>query len=883
MTTSTRPSGTVTFVFTDIEGSTRRWEADPQAMRSALAAHDEVLHSAVEGRRGWLFKHTGDGVCAAFSVAGDAIAAAVDAQLRLGLPVRMGIATGEAELRGDDYFGPALNRAARVMAAGHGGQILVAAATAALVSADGLVDLGERRLRDLSGAEHLFHVAGEGLRVEFPPLRTLDATPGNLPLQSTSFVGRQVEVAELCEFVRAHRLVTLTGVGGVGKTRLAVQVAAELAAEFPDGVWMIELAPVGDPASVPDVAATTWGVTAQAGLSVTASVVRALSGRRLLILLDNCEHLLDAAADLVEAVLAGTDSVSVVATSREGLRVGAEQLWPVPSLDVAGRANSAAVSLFAERARSVNPAFELNDDAAITAVVEICERLDGIALAIELAAARMVSMSPAEVRDRLKDRFRLLSGSRRGLERHQTLRHAVGWSFDLLENDERTALERCAVFAGGFDLAAASALNDGLDEYRVLDVLDSLVRKSLVTVEQAGGRTRYGMLETIRQYGEDQLAASGTIAQVRDCHAAYFAMQAVAYGELWDGPDQRVALDWVDAELANLRAGFRWASDGGDLAVAAAIAAHAALLGVGIAQFEAIGWAEELLPAATTAELAQLPRLYTAASLCYCVGRSDDGVAYARTAVNLATDARYDPYPHALSTFWEAMAHMYAGRAEQALAIFTGLAARSGPAHVYGCCGRTHALGVLHRHEEAAAIAEETLAAARAHANPFFVAAALYTHGLAYTRTDPARALDSYQQGLVYAREHHIRVLETVLARQAAHLAALHGDLNRALTLHDEVIDSFHHAGALTDLGLALLSLASTFRRLERPETAATLYGSATQLTTTPGSHLPTQLRAALGDDAFERCTAAGAAMEPAGAARYARHEIQRARHELSW
>ena len=312
------------------EGSTRRWEADPEEMRRALAAHDEVLRSAIEMRGGWLFKHTGDGVCAAFSVAEDAVATAVDAQGRLGLPVRMGIATGGAELRGDDYFGPALNRAARVVAAGHGGQILVAAATAALVSAQGLVDLGERRLRDLSGAEHLFQVRAEGLRVEFPPLRTLDATPGNLPVQSTSFVGRHVEVKELCELIRAHRMVTLTGVGGVGKTRLAVQVAAESTGEFPDGVWLVELAPVGDPAAVPDVVATTLGVTAQAGESVTAAVTQALSGRRLLLVLDNCEHVLNAAADLVEAILARASMVAVVATSREGLGVAAERLsiWP---------------------------------------------------------------------------------------------------------------------------------------------------------------------------------------------------------------------------------------------------------------------------------------------------------------------------------------------------------------------------------------------------------------------------------------------------------------------------------------------------------------------------------------------------------------------------
>jgi predicted ATPase len=496
----------VTFVFTDIEGSTRRWERDPEAMRTALLAHDEVLGSTVDAHGGWLFKHTGDGVCAVFVSARAAVEAAVDAQCRLELPVRMGVATGEAECRGEDYFGPVLNRTARVMAAGHGGQILAAASTAAVVSGVDLIDRGQHRLRDLSGVEHLYQVRAAGLRVEFAPLRTLDAVPGNLPVQVTSFVGRDDEVKKLIEQVRAHRLVTLTGVGGVGKTRLAVQ----LAGEFSDGVWLVELAPVGDPA-VPDVVATALGVTPQAGLTVSDSIAQALSGRRLLIVLDNCEHVLGAAGDVVETILTRTATVTVMATSREGLRLPAEQLWPVPSLDIAGGANSAAVELFVERAHAVKPDFAPGVGADSEAVAEICRRVDGIALAIELAAARMVSMSPQDVRDRLGDRFRLLSGSRRGLERHQTLRNTVQWSYDLLDDGERAVLGCCSVFADGFDLAAAAHLCDGLDEYTVLDRLDSLVRKSLVTSEQVGSHARYAMLETIRQFAEEQLAATGSI------------------------------------------------------------------------------------------------------------------------------------------------------------------------------------------------------------------------------------------------------------------------------------------------------------------------------------------------------------------------------------
>ena len=632
------PSGVVTFLFTDIESSTLRWEADPDAMRVALADHDAVLRSAIEAHDGRIFKHTGDGVCAAFTSARHAVEAAVEAQLRLALPVRMGVATGEVEAQGADYFDPTLNRTARVMAAGHGGQILVAASTVELLDGIDLIDLGWRQLRDLSEALQIFQVRSEGLRTVFPPLKTVDTVPGNLPAQTTSFIGREAEVAELGALVQAHRLVTLTGVGGVGKTRLAVQVAAELTSKFADGVWFVELAPVGDPVALPNVVATALGVTAQAGMTVTESMAVALSGRRLLIVLDNCEHVLDAAAELVETILMRTATVNIIATSREALRVGAENSWPVPSLDVRAGVASAAVSLFVERARAARNDFTLDEVDEVDAVTEICRRLDGIALGIELAAARMVSMSPQEVRDRLDDRFRLLSGGRRGLERHQTLRHAVQWSYDLLTEDERGVLRCCSVFADGFDLAAISAVYESDDEYAMLDLMDSLVRKSLVTVEQAHGQTRYGMLETIRQFAEDQLVTMATIIEVRDRHAHFFARETMTHWQIWDGPRQRESLDWVAAELANLRAAFRWATDQGDLRVATVIAAHAAIMSWPLQRFEPVGWAEEILEAVVEADLPQLPRLYIAASLCLYGGRPDVGVAYAEAAARLELD-----------------------------------------------------------------------------------------------------------------------------------------------------------------------------------------------------------------------------------------------------
>src|SRR5712672_1330728 len=368
--TAAAPSGVVTFLFTDIEGSTRRWESDAESMRAALLAHDEVLRTAIGAHEGFLFSHTGDGVVAAFNSPKSAVDAAVAAQRALELPVRMGLATGEAELRDGDYFGAVLNRAARVMAAGHGGQILVADSTAGLLTGVDLQDLGPRRLRDVPIPVGVFQVRSAGLRMEFPPLRALDTTPGNLRPATTSLIGRASEVEAINTAVRSHRLVTLTGVGGVGKTRLAMEVARQLADEFPDGVWVFELAAVTDPASVPDAVAAVLGITQQPGKTVSESVAAALEGRSRLLVFDNCEHVLAAAADLIDAILAHSATVRILATSREGLGVLDEQVRPVRSLDAAAGIDSAAVRLFVERAQGIAPGSMVDGDEA-GAVTEI--------------------------------------------------------------------------------------------------------------------------------------------------------------------------------------------------------------------------------------------------------------------------------------------------------------------------------------------------------------------------------------------------------------------------------------------------------------------------------------------------------------------------------
>ena len=772
----------MTFLFTDVEGSTRRWETDADAMKVALAAHDDVLRAAIETHGGWLFKHTGDGVCAAFASPRSAVDAAVTAQRALELPVRMGLATGEAELRGADYFGAVLNRAARVMAAGHGGQILLADSTAGLLTGVDLLDLGPRRLRDLPTAVGVFQVRASGLRTDFPPLRTLDTTPGNLRPAPSSFIGRESELDAVTTELKSHRLVTLTGVGGVGKTRLAIEVAARLADEFPDGVWLFELAPVGDPAAVPDAVAAMLGITQQPGKSVSESVATALDGRVRLLVIDNCEHVLDAAADLIEAILAHSATVKILATSREGLGVADEQLWPVPSLDVSAGIDSAAAALFLERARTVGPSFSSATPDDASAVVEICRRLDGIPLAIELAASRMVSMTAREVRDRLDHRFRLLTGARRGQERHQTLRHAVAWSYDLLDDAEKQLLNRCSVFAGGFDLQSACAIaaSGDVDEYAILDLLDALVRKSLLVADRSTGQTRFSMLETIRQFAEEQLALSGGADQARAAHAAYFADCATDMLTLWDGPRQRETYIWFTTEFANLRAAFRWSAANGDLDSAATLATHATSLGVWLEQYEPVAWAEELIEPARAVNHRRLLQLYVVAAQCYAAGRIDDAFDYLEASQKLTGSADFDPDLHESQTS-SGIAYMAAGRPQRWVEVCREAIARGpGPRTITRAC-LVMAFNFLGDADGAKPASAGLLAAAAATTNPTTACFAFFAHGIAHLDSDPAVFYNSARRALAIAQDCGNRQMEAAIAVMLSLLASTRDDPSDSL------------------------------------------------------------------------------------------------------
>ena len=880
------PSGLATFLFTDIEGSTRRWEADPEVMRAALADHDEVVRTAIEAHGGRVFKHTGDGVCAVFTSPRAAVEAAVAAQQALELPVRMGISTGEAELRGTDYFGAVLNRAARVMAAGHGGQVLLDGQTAGLLRGVDLIDLGPRRLRDITDPVQVFQVSVPGLRTEFPPLATQDPASGNLRVPTTSLIGREKELDEVAAALKAHQVVTLTGVGGVGKTRLALEVAGRLHDEFPDGVWVFELAPVADPAAVPDAVAGVLGVFQQPGKSVSESVAAALEGRVRLLVFDNCEHVRDAAADLVEAILAHSATVKIVATSREGLGVADEQLWLVPSLDVGAGIDSAAVTLFVERAHSVASRFSVATPDEAAAVVEICRRLDGIPLAIELAASRMASMTASEVRDRLDQRLRLLVGSRRALERHHTLRHAVAWSYDLLDEPEKGLLDRCSVFAGGFDLHSACAVagSEDLDEYATLDLLDALVRKSLLVADRSAGRTRFAMLETIRQFAEEQLVAGGEASEIRAAHSRYFAGREADILALWDSPRQRDAHDWFSIELANLRAAFRWAADHGDLDVAATLATYAGLLGVwGVQALEPIAWAEELIEPARVADHPRLAFLYAIASLCYTTGRIEAAVGYS-DAGQIVLGRNREALPYGSEAMLGAV-YLAIGQPERLAEWCRAQLARRRDTPVHIRAWLVAALAVAGSGGEAMDSADGLIKAAEATGNPSMLAFALTAYGAAFRDADPVGALHALGRGLVIAQDSGNRSRASVLATTLALVEAEQGDTVSAFDHLTLAIRNFHDSGDTTTIRVPLAVLAALFDRLGRYEPAATIAGFALNRMapaafpeiTTANTHL----RDVLGEATYESLARKGETMTTAEMVTYAYDQIDQARTEL--
>lgn len=606
------PTGVVTFLFTDVEGSTRLWEQHPEAMGQAMRRHDELIEAAVASNGGVVVRPRGEGDSrfVVFPRASDAVTAGRDIQQALSAEawptpqpprVRIALHTGEADVRAGDYYGSEVNRGARLRAIAYGGQTLLSQATYALVrdalpAQVTLRDLGEHRLKDLQRPEHVFELDVVGLLADFPALKSVDAFPNNLPIQLTSFVGRERERAEIKPLLAKTHLLTLTGSGGTGKTRLSLQVAADVLESFADGVWFVEFAPLSDPALVPQTVATALHVREQPGRPVLDALIDYLQTKNLLLILDNCEHLIAACAQVADALLRACANLKIVASSREGLGISGEVTYHVPSLSIADLREAASfeairqndcVRLFAERATAAQASFRLTAENA-PSIAQICTRLDGIPLAVELAAARVKLFKPEQIAARLDDRFRLLTdGSRTALPRQRTLRALIDWSYDLLSESEQILFKRLSVFVDGWSFEAAEAVcaappKDGttgrghpeqsasqskdppssfvLPPSDVLDLLAQLVNKSLVTTEERADGMRYRMLETIRQYAQEKLSESGEEERVRDRHLDYFVEFAETAGSELRGSEQATWLQQLDNDYDNIRAALEWAS-----------------------------------------------------------------------------------------------------------------------------------------------------------------------------------------------------------------------------------------------------------------------------------------------------------------------------------
>jgi len=831
-------------LFTDVEGSTRRWQEDEEGMRAALARHDKIVRSAIEDAGGVVFSTMGDGMAAAFANASGALNAALDAQDALAevLPVRMGLHTGEAELRDGDYFGTAVNRCARLMAVAHGGQVVCSEVTAELVrdaQPTALVDLGEHRLRDLDRPLRVFQV-GEG---RFPALRSLDAFPGNLPLQLSSFVGRERDLARVGAALADGRVVTLTGVGGVGKTRLALQAAAEVLPRFSDGAWLVELAPVRDPAAVPAAMGAVFDVVRRGGQTLVEALVEFLRSKQLLVVMDNCEHVLEPAAELVETLERACPQMTVLATSREGLGIDGERMLAVPSLaspraDASHEAvaEAAAVRLFIERARAVKAEFAVTKDNA-AAVAQVCRRLDGVPLAIELAAARVQAMTPAELARRLERRFEVLAGGRRGaVERHQTLRATIDWSYELLTEPQQRLLARLSVFAGGCtleeveDVCAGAPVEAGV----VWELIATLVARSLVVAEDHGDVTRYRLLETIRQYGEERLDAHGETAELRDRHARCYAALFATLFPSWLIGYALEGLRRLAAEQDNAARAMQWALDTGDVDLALAILCHVPFVSAQAEMAFALP-AEPVLALPGAHDHADYSMgLAIAADNAGYRGDLDIGERLCEQA--LAAEARLGTHPNG-------EVELSVDRTRSVLAMATGswdeaahhlersadIARRAGHISLAAndLAGAASYRAYSGDHDAAVLLAVEALALARPTDNHLLLAHCLTALANALSASDPARARqclrESFEISAMAGHEATFHVTEAIF------VAAGLRDRDLALQLAARAVPRLHWNGDRTILAGVLVIVAWAATPTE-PEAAAVLHSAARRL-----------------------------------------------------
>ncbi|HEY9179790.1 MAG TPA: adenylate/guanylate cyclase domain-containing protein [Candidatus Baltobacteraceae bacterium] len=900
----TRPTGTVAFLFTDVEASVARWEKHPEAMRAAIERHDTLLCASIEAGGGYVFKTVGDAVCAAFPTADAAVRAAVEGQRIIrdedwseidGLRVRMAVHSGAAESREGDYFGQTVNRVSRLLSLAHGDQVVVSGIAkelceGALPSGVTLRDLGAHRLRDLAYPEQVYQVIAPDLPATFPPLRSLGALPNNLPLQLTPFLGRETETGEIENALEEARLVTLVGSGGVGKTRLSLQAGANALDAFDQGVWFVDLAVLRAGDQVPRAIAEVLGVQIDPASEPLAAIIAAFRSKNLLLILDNCEHVVADAAAAADRILRGCPQLRILATSREGLGISGERIIRVPSLSIppAGRVLSlaaavrfGAVALFVDRAQAANADFSLTAENLGT-VIEICRRLDGIALAIELAAARLKMLSVDQLASRLNERFRILTGgSRTALARQQTMRALIDWSYDLLSEPERALFRRSAVFAGSFSLDAVARVcatpGDGWDSF---DVLAALVDKSMVASEFAGSEQRYRLLESARQYALERLTASGEEHGVRDRHAEFFR-DAIADGEQrYFTTPLKVWLSSVDPDAGNLRAAQQWTLEQNDWETAAAIASASLWY-----------WSHSRQPAAPIAALrrilehgesiAPVLRARCWYALSYLLGPGDE--KNAREAAHKAreiAEREQDEAAIAHALVCEASAAFmdYSYDCDtnfaRALDIFTGLGNQRMAGFVLGRYARS--LGVRSRLEEAMPRYERALSMSRIAGDDRTCAQVLNNLAEAAFNTDrPEVALRYAGEALEYAAAARLEaMMRFTYANMVIYLIKL-GMVDDALDrarIALQLARETQSAGSLSLLALHFAGIALERGNLEESAILLghympafrSIYGADRDLERTERNfyaRVDERLRSELGTQRFDQALAAGAAI----------------------
>ncbi len=798
------PTGTVAFLFSDIEGSAIRWDTYRAEMQKAVRRHDELMRAAIEHNGGYVFKTIGDAYCAAFTTVTEAATAALDAQRAVGvedwnaiggLRVPMAIHVGVADERDADYFGPTVNRVARLLAIGNGGQVLVSRAAKELSEEllpahTELVDLGRHRLRDLSAPEHVFQLHSPDLRQEFPALHSLDVLPNNLPVHVTPLIGRDEEIVEIEALLERSRLVTLTGTGGIGKTRTAIQVAADKLRGERDGVWFVDLAPLDDPALVPGAIAQVFNVADEGERPLIERIAAALKAKMLLIVLDNCEHIVSAAADAVDRLLHVCPGVRILATSREPLGIAGEESYRMPTLAVPPEGEKmtaesatqyASAALFVARAHAAQRTFTLTDENA-EIVADIVRRLDGIALAIELAAPRVKMLSLNQLDERLGERFKLLTGgSRTALPRQQTLRATIAWSYDLLTPDEQSMLRQLAIFRGGWTLEAAEAIciDERFPECGALDLLTALVDKSLVVVELDRKEQRYRLLESTRQFAAERLGEVGEREDVAARHCRYFAREAQRAGDAYWQTDSDLWTAQVRIDLENYRAAIGWGLAGnGDAEAAATTVAGLGSLWAKIARREG----RTLLERVATV-------------------LAGDAPARVRGRLTLA-QARLNEF--------SAKAALAAAKAARLLSAVDQVG------HVEALFFEGVALARTGRHVESVGVFKKALAAARATRIPRLIARVLSMASIVFTGDDRARARPFVDDAVALLRACDDRQRLAVVQLNRAELFFAEGDVAGALASAREAEPIFRECGAGMNLSSALQNAAAYLLALAR-------------------------------------------------------------------